>query len=568
MEENEGKKAAEEHSFSRRSGIPFINQNNEVLGSHYSNRLRSTGRYNTRRDVQIGTREEYSYARAPFHYADSKAVAGSPSISSSTSSGNSASFWEQKNQTLLRDVAGSTGKQKEIEDLINIDMQVSMENVDSDAQGGLSRSEDTPKVMECFEPSVLQNISADSTQSSITTSKPHRQANGRFAFQNPDSSSSSIIHTSIAYRNSSHTSKPNSQRLISGIDRCRLKGLSCTSISDVLSSGCSSSDITHNKRVDTVRKRPSGTEISAARSKGASTSSSRSYVVCKDTGSGSSSSSTDQVMHQPVLRRTRNRPTIRDDSVLGRTSRGSTGESQMRLLLEGDDSAFPLHEPVMVPQYQWTQFSPSETPRESSSRPSLAFHNSYGRPGSSNHTSQSRLLSHPEDNTTRMFFRTLVDREGYRHSDMDGVSEVLSALERIEQDEALTYEQLLVLETSLVFGGLSFHDQHRDLRLDIDNMSYEELLALEEKMGTVSTALSEDQLSKCLKRSIYATTSLATGISVCGDDNLKCSICQEEYVGEDEVGELPCKHLHHATCIKQWLRLKNWCPICKLSALS
>lgn len=29
------------------------------------------------------------------------------------------------------------------------------------------------------------------------------------------------------------------------------------------------------------------------------------------------------------------------------------------------------------------------------------------------------------------------------------------------------------METGLLLGGLSFHDQHRDMRLDIDNMSYE-----------------------------------------------------------------------------------------------
>lgn len=29
------------------------------------------------------------------------------------------------------------------------------------------------------------------------------------------------------------------------------------------------------------------------------------------------------------------------------------------------------------------------------------------------------------------------------------------------------------METGLLLGGLSFYDQHRDMRLDIDNMSYE-----------------------------------------------------------------------------------------------
>lgn len=54
----------------------------------------------------------------------------------------------------------------------------------------------------------------------------------------------------------------------------------------------------------------------------------------------------------------------------------------------------------------------------------------------------------------------------------------------------------------------------------------QELLALEEKMGTVSTALTEEQLSKCLKRSCYVPPPLATGIVGHGTDDTKCSICQ------------------------------------------
>jgi len=37
----------------------------------------------------------------------------------------------------------------------------------------------------------------------------------------------------------------------------------------------------------------------------------------------------------------------------------------------------------------------------------------------------------------------------------------------------LFLQQLLVLETNLFLGGFSFHDQHRDMRLDIDNLTYE-----------------------------------------------------------------------------------------------
>lgn len=35
------------------------------------------------------------------------------------------------------------------------------------------------------------------------------------------------------------------------------------------------------------------------------------------------------------------------------------------------------------------------------------------------------------------------------------------------------FQQLLMLEATLLFGGMGIHDQHSDLRLDVDNMSYE-----------------------------------------------------------------------------------------------
>ncbi|KAI5655455.1 hypothetical protein M9H77_32642 [Catharanthus roseus] len=40
---------------------------------------------------------------------------------------------------------------------------------------------------------------------------------------------------------------------------------------------------------------------------------------------------------------------------------------------------------------------------------------------------------------------------------------------------------------------------------------------------------------------------------------------EEEYVIGDEIGKLACQHGYHGQCIQQWLRLKNWCPICKSS---
>ncbi|KAK3134471.1 hypothetical protein QOZ80_6AG0549630 [Eleusine coracana subsp. coracana] len=158
--------------------------------------------------------------------------------------------------------------------------------------------------------------------------------------------------------------------------------------------------------------------------------------------------------------------------------------------------------------------------------------------------------------------------DGYRRINMEGIAEVLLALDRIEQDNELTYEQLLVLETNPLLGGLGLHDQHHDMRLDIDNMSYEELLALEEQIGSVSTALSEEQFVKCVNRSVYKARNRERELNSIVVDDVKCSICQEEYTEGEEIGRMQCDHQYHLCCVHEWLRQKNWCPICKASAIT
>ncbi|XP_073131834.1 uncharacterized protein [Henckelia pumila] len=193
----------------------------------------------------------------------------------------------------------------------------------------------------------------------------------------------------------------------------------------------------------------------------------------------------------------------------------------------------------------------------------------------SNNALSSDSSSYGDNSSTSMYcssedlgFNHSRNRHALPRDNLDGIAEVLLAFERIEH-AVLTHEQLLALEASFFHAGLNLYDQHRDMRMDIDNMSYEELLALEERMGTVSTALSEETLSKCIRRSMYRETPLEvrdTGSSEDGGD-IKCSVCQEEFELGDEVGTLiECDHGYHILCITQWLKLKNWCPICKGSA--
>ncbi|KAM0968379.1 hypothetical protein FF1_016803 [Malus domestica] len=141
------------------------------------------------------------------------------------------------------------------------------------------------------------------------------------------------------------------------------------------------------------------------------------------------------------------------------------------------------------------------------------------------------------------------------------VSEICNVLGLMRRGESLRFEDVMILDQSVLFGVADIHDRHRDMRLDVDNMSYEELLALEERIGNVNTGLSEETISKRLKHKKYVAVRSPA-------DTEPCCVCQEEYNGGEDLGTLECGHDFHSECIKQWLMHKNLCPICKTTALA
>ncbi|KAF3433918.1 hypothetical protein FNV43_RR25021 [Rhamnella rubrinervis] len=123
------------------------------------------------------------------------------------------------------------------------------------------------------------------------------------------------------------------------------------------------------------------------------------------------------------------------------------------------------------------------------------------------------------------------------------------------------YQELRMVGHSSFYGSRDVSDQYGDMRLDVDNMTYEELLALGERIGNVNTGVSEDMLSNCL---VEKTNSLTNY----NQEEASCPICLEEYQRKDEVGKMNCGHDYHIICIRKWLLTKNTCPICKAPALS
>ncbi|XP_022640345.1 probable E3 ubiquitin-protein ligase RHG1A isoform X1 [Vigna radiata var. radiata] len=154
---------------------------------------------------------------------------------------------------------------------------------------------------------------------------------------------------------------------------------------------------------------------------------------------------------------------------------------------------------------------------------------------------------------------------GWHSNDRNGRSRIHSDRYRALADEVglndqFSFEGFMIVDRTSLYGR-NMIDQHRDMRMDIDNMSYEELLALGERIGHVSTGLSEDLISKYLTETIYCSSEPS-------QEEEACAICLEEYKNVDDVGTLKaCGHDYHVSCIRKWLSMKKVCPICKASAL-
>ncbi|KAH7850560.1 hypothetical protein Vadar_012489 [Vaccinium darrowii] len=135
---------------------------------------------------------------------------------------------------------------------------------------------------------------------------------------------------------------------------------------------------------------------------------------------------------------------------------------------------------------------------------------------------------------------------------------------RIRHPSPEGFAEMMMLRSSLMMGERSDgFDRYRDWRLNFDNMSYEELLELGDSIGFVNTGLKEDEIVHCLRKTKVINNLFSL---LPTEMERKCSICQEDYEEDDEVGKLECGHFYHIHCVKQWLMQKNTCPICKTTA--
>ncbi|KAG6698442.1 hypothetical protein I3842_08G020000 [Carya illinoinensis] len=500
MDEYSGKRAVNGILVSRKeSGLMLRdNTNTRDHNGQFCNRLGCSGRLNSARGSQNGCSEKPKSPRPSFRSSSSgKEKIGSSSRTCSTIS-NGRKYIPEPRKKLSSQLDTYSSETSSVQDEPEVsELTLPPGKIHRRSEIGDPGSD------------TLMEVGGSSVASDT---RPRRNLLQNSGLRNRDN----LVASSISLE-----SKSSGQAARAGASRYGLRNFRYNSISDAIPSGCSASDASLSKRKDIMKRR---------NSEGESSSTARGKKMSGLSLEGKNSSSSHGISISES-RRARNMPSNRDTCVASvRTRRSVNGHTWARPTNQGNgNSLSPNGSSVAIPQMLQSDIpmdsNGSSSSHQLSAGAPLSRSISYSRPGSSSESLHGVLSASPAEVG---IIRSLMDQDSIRRHSVDGIAELLMALERIEQDEELTYEQILALESNLFLSGIYVHDQHRDMRLDIDNMSYEELLALEERMGTVSTALPEDALSECLKRSIHESiVPKDAGMGCSGDkDDVKCSICQ------------------------------------------
>ena len=89
-----------------------------------------------------------------------------------------------------------------------------------------------------------------------------------------------------------------------------------------------------------------------------------------------------------------------------------------------------------------------------------------------------------------------------------------------------------------------------------DEMTYEQLLQMEEENGKVSKGLKPFAIRKIPEKTWNR-------LSDTSKKEEQCCICYDNFSKGQKIKELEkCKHAYHSKCINKWLENEKRCPVC------
>ncbi|KAG5244527.1 E3 ubiquitin-protein ligase [Salix suchowensis] len=446
MDDYSGKRAGDGSLVSRKGSAHVLRDtaNNRDQKAQFCSRIGCSGRPNSSKGTQISSEKAKSSRPRPLFSSSSggKETVGSSSRTCSviTKPRNSLQVPRKKFSSQLEADSSETGSVQDEPEGIPLSGRIKLDISPSDGAGS----------------SDITSMELGSSSVSTNT-KPHGYFHRKSGLVNPEA----VVGSPVSL-----ASKSTIQGMGVNASRYGHKNLRCNTATDAPSSGSSSSDSNTSRRKDMVKKRVCDVE---------SSSSARGKKMIGSSLEGRSASSSSGISISDS-RRSRTGTLDRDSSVASvRTRRPQSGYTRARFSNQGGGNNLSANEiPLMSPPDISLDLNAPSSSHQFSLEASLSRPSSYNRPGSRSIRGITPSIPAEASNA-----RSLINCESFRRHNMDGIAEVLLALERIEQDEELSYEQLLVLETNFVLNGLNFYDQHREMRLDIDDMSYEELLLLE-----------------------------------------------------------------------------------------
>ncbi|EPY35313.1 hypothetical protein AGDE_07471 [Angomonas deanei] len=161
----------------------------------------------------------------------------------------------------------------------------------------------------------------------------------------------------------------------------------------------------------------------------------------------------------------------------------------------------------------------------------------------------------------RLVFRTTEDEEdeeGEEHAIEHPLSQLLPLLLLLRRQDRTEGPSTVHSRTTSQDAAAAESDARDSKTMGIDREyrrhAYEELLELEERMGSVSKGLPEAKIPEYLK-----------GANPPQEGT--CAVCLSEWTTADTSETCcqlsPCRHVFHKDCIKQWLLANKQCPLCK-----
>ena len=87
--------------------------------------------------------------------------------------------------------------------------------------------------------------------------------------------------------------------------------------------------------------------------------------------------------------------------------------------------------------------------------------------------------------------------------------------------------------------------------VNLENLTYENILNLEDKIGYVSKGLNKKEIEKLGEEKYKSNI------------QKECVICMEIFKENEKIRKLKCLHIFHLNCIDEWFEHNKNCPICK-----